>query len=106
MPFRAPDAEARDTKEHREDASAASRALSVIVEPVGQSRGSASDEAVEEMPTADVVEAALADALTKASAAAQWDVVARLAGELEARRKARAGVVDLVAARAKRRGKP
>jgi hypothetical protein len=33
---------------------------------------------------------ALADALTKASSAGQWDVVARLAGELEARVKTRA----------------
>jgi len=55
---------------------------------------------------ADPVETALAEALTKASAAGQWEIVARLAGELEARRKARAGVVDLDAARARRGVKP
>jgi hypothetical protein len=59
-----------------------------------------------EVPLPDAVEIALADALTRASAAAQWDVVARLAGELEARRKARAGVVDLGSARMRRRGNP
>jgi predicted lipoprotein len=51
---------------------------------------------------ANPVEAALATALTQASAAAQWDIVARLAGELEARRRARAGTVDLDAERARR----
>ena len=49
-----------------------------------------------------MVEVALADALTRASAASQWEVVARLAGELEARRKARTTTVDLAAERAKR----
>jgi hypothetical protein len=37
----------------------------------------------------DAVELALADALTRASAAGEWAVVAKLAGELEARRLAR-----------------
>jgi hypothetical protein len=50
----------------------------------------------------DPIEAALGDALTKASAAGQWTVVATLAAELEARRKARAGVVELDAERRKR----
>jgi hypothetical protein len=44
----------------------------------GQSRGNA-----------DPVETALADALTKASAAGEWTTVAALARELEARRKGR-----------------
>jgi len=35
------------------------------------------------------VEAALADALTRASVASQWELVAQLARELEARRRAR-----------------
>ena len=52
----------------------------------------------------DAVEAALADALTAASAAGQWEAVAHLARELEARRRGRLEVVDLDAARAKRKG--
>ncbi len=36
----------------------------------------------------DVVEAALAEALTAATRAGQWEVVAQIARELEARRKA------------------
>ncbi len=49
---------------------------------------------------ADAVEIALADALTKATAAERWDVVAQLARELEARRLARhANVVVLSPAR-------
>ena len=45
----------------------------------------------------DAVEAALADALTKAATAGRFDVVAKLATELEARRLARtsSNVVDL-----------
>ena len=49
----------------------------------------------------DVVEAALADALARAAAAGQWEAVGALTRELEARRRARIGVVDLDAARAK-----
>ena len=56
-------------------------------------------------PNQDPVETALAEALRRASEAAQWDVVAMLARELQARREARADVVDLDAAR-KRRGPP
>lgn len=55
-------------------------------------------------PAGDPVEAALADALTKASAAGQWDVVARIAAELQARREARARVVQLDVERSKRGG--
>ncbi|HEX3850272.1 MAG TPA: hypothetical protein VHW01_04860 [Polyangiaceae bacterium] len=51
----------------------------------------------------DAVEHALAEALQRASAAGEWGAVASLAAELAARRKARAGVVDLDHARAKRR---
>ncbi|MGC4091389.1 MAG: hypothetical protein QM756_26625 [Polyangiaceae bacterium] len=65
-------------------------------EPIGQSTPVSGNP--------DPVEAALATALTQASAAQQWDVVARLAGELEARRKARLEVVDLATERAKRGG--
>ena len=53
-------------------------------------------------PTADPVEAALADALTGATAAGQWEVVATLARELQARREARANVVQLDVERVKR----
>jgi hypothetical protein len=54
-----------------------------------------------------VVESALADAIGMAAAASAWDVVTKLAGELEARRKARqsSSIVDLAAERAKRDGK-
>ena len=51
------------------------------------------------------MEAALATALERASADGQWDVVVTIARELQARRDARAGVVDLEAAR-KRRSTP
>lgn len=43
----------------------------------------------------DPVEAALAEALRGATRAGEWAVVAQLAGELEARRRARAEVVTL-----------
>ncbi len=51
------------------------------------------------------VEAALAAAVAAATTAQQWDVVAQIAGELTARRLARAGagVVDLAEARRKLR---
>ena len=48
------------------------------------------------------VEEALAGALTAASAAGQWDVVAQLAKELEARRLARSGNVVALVAKARR----
>ena len=50
----------------------------------------------------DAVEAALADALTKAAAAGRFDVVGQLARELEARRAPRAGIVDLARERRRR----
>ncbi len=52
-------------------------------------------------PIGDVVEVALADALSRAAAAGEWQVVAALAAELSVRRTAReagskgADVVDL-----------
>jgi hypothetical protein len=49
------------------------------------------------------VEAALAKALEQAAAAGRFDIVALLAGELQARRLARAGVVALNAKRSQRR---
>jgi hypothetical protein len=51
----------------------------------------------------DPVEAALAKAIGEAATAGRFDVVALLAKELEARRLARANVVALDYARAKRR---
>jgi hypothetical protein len=45
------------------------------------------------------VEEALVKAIGEASAAGRWDVVAQLARELEARRSARADVIDLAARR-------
>jgi hypothetical protein len=53
----------------------------------------------------DPVETAIAAALERASIAEQWGAVEVLARELEARRKARAGVLQIDAARAKRLGK-
>jgi hypothetical protein len=50
------------------------------------------------------VEAALAKALAQAAAAGRFDVVARLAGELQARRLARGGVAVLDAKRRQRPG--
>jgi hypothetical protein len=50
----------------------------------------------------DAVEAALAEAVTKATLAGEWGVVKALVGELEARRKARGQVVDLDAVRRER----
>jgi hypothetical protein len=55
-----------------------------------------------ELEVADPVEAALAVALEGAARAAQWTTVEILTRELEARRRARAGVVDLAQERAKR----
>lgn len=50
----------------------------------------------------DPVESALAAALTGATEAGRWDVVAQLAGELQARRSARAG--NVVALKSRQRG--
>jgi hypothetical protein len=51
----------------------------------------------------DPVEVALAAALVAASQAGQWHAVAAVTRELEARRCARTGVINLEAERAKRR---
>jgi hypothetical protein len=50
----------------------------------------------------DPIEQALADALTKAALAGAWDTVRSLTDELQARRRARVGVVPLDAARKRR----
>lgn len=70
--------------------------------PGGLGQTSALDAAGEP----DAIERALADALTRASAAGEWSTVAQLARELEARRVARSApeVVSIAAARAKRGG--
>ena len=52
--------------------------------------------------TPDPVEAALADAISKAALAGDFEVVGKIVAELEARRRARLAVVDLAAERAKR----
>ncbi len=74
-----------------------------------RNHSSASDEQsrVEPSPgqsvgNSDAVEVALATALTSATVAQEWELVAQLARELEARRKARSGTVDLQAEREKR----
>jgi len=86
--------EAGGTAELQQKAEGASQPSAPIGEATAQSR-----------PNQDPVEAALAEALRRASEAGQWEVVAALARELQARREARAGVVDLETAR-KRRGTP
>jgi hypothetical protein len=52
--------------------------------------------------TQSTIEDALAVALSEASRAARWDIVAQLARELEARRLSHAGVTTLEAHRARR----
>ena len=52
--------------------------------------------------TSDPVEFALATALERASAAGQWTAVEILAREIEARRKARTGVVQFDTERRRR----
>lgn len=54
----------------------------------------------------DAVSRALLAALALAEAEQRWAEVAELARALEARKRARAGVVELHAERAKREGKP
>ena len=72
----------------------------------GQGGTPASAQAVQEAVGADPIDLALAGALTAATAAGQWQVVAQLANELQARREAREapGVVSLARARANRAG--
>ena len=53
----------------------------------------------------DPVESALTDALTKAVATGSFDAVRAIVDELAARRKARAGVVDLDTERRRREGR-
>lgn len=80
--------------ERSENAPSESHEIAPVDHTSGQSMG---------LPNGpDAVEIALATALTAASAASQWETVAQLARELEARRKARLEVVDLGAERAKR----
>lgn len=49
------------------------------------------------MPNLETVEDALAFAIARASGAGQWGIVAQLARELEARRLAAAGIMNLSA---------
>jgi hypothetical protein len=72
----------------------------------GQGGTPVSAQAVQEVVAVDPIELALAGALTAATAAGQWQVVAQLATELQARREAREapGVLSLARARAKRGG--
>lgn len=95
MPFRAPDLEAPGTTENMLDREPTRPPSSPIVEPQWHSRGN--DE-----PSADVIETALAEAITRASAAGAWEAVQALTTELRARREARAGVVALDTRRARR----
>jgi hypothetical protein len=56
------------------------------------------------LDASDVVEIALAEALTKAAAAGRFDVVGQIARELEARRLSRTGVTVLERHRLARNG--
>ena len=60
------------------------------------------NEAISVIQSVDAVEQALAKALEAATAAGEWSAVIELARQLEARRQARADVIDLQAQRAKR----
>jgi hypothetical protein len=53
-------------------------------------------------PANSTLEGTLARTIEAAASAQRWDIVAQLARELEARRFARDGVLELAAARAKR----
>ena len=63
---------------------------------VGQDFGPSPDA------TADPVELGIVKLMSRAADAREWDVVRELAAQLEARRKARAGIVDLGAERSRR----
>jgi len=71
---------------------------------VPRSPETAPDEPPSRQTIGDPVELALARALEGATAAREWSTVAQLARELEARRLARAEIVDLGAARRRREG--
>jgi hypothetical protein len=90
---RADDQESRGSIESPHEHDNARPSSSPVVAGVGQSVGNQPDP----------VEVALADALTRASAAGEWTTVALLARELEARRTARASAIDLAAERSARR---
>lgn len=79
----------------------ASRSESLAAEPATTRSDDPPRGVAQHVDHADLVEAALASALATAAAAGQWDVVGRLARELEARRVAvaPANVVPLTAAR-------
>jgi hypothetical protein len=66
---------------------------------VGQSRGNREDR---NPGSGHVVDAALAKALAEASSAGRWDVVTKLAAELEARRARAGNVLDLAEERIRR----
>ncbi|MGC4063157.1 MAG: hypothetical protein QM784_00605 [Polyangiaceae bacterium] len=67
--------------------------------------GDRSNQPIQSEPTdRNPVELALAVALKEATAAGEWTTVAQLARELEARRKARSGVVELADVRARKSG--
>ena len=55
--------------------------------------------------TSDPVELGIVKLMSRVADAGEWDVVRELAARLEARRKARTGIVDFGAERS-RRGKP
>ncbi|HEX3596484.1 MAG TPA: hypothetical protein VHU80_15345 [Polyangiaceae bacterium] len=94
--------ENRGALEKRHDAEADSDAEQRQETPLDQSgtNGSPSDAIGPAIRSG--VEDALADAIRRASAAGAWEVVAELVRELEARRKARADVVELDAERRRR----
>jgi hypothetical protein len=65
--------------------------------------GAVIDCVIDSRAAPDVVEVALADALRRASEAGAWETVGQLARELEARRRARSGVVELGVERERRK---
>ncbi len=67
--------------------------------------GLASDRSIDARSIPCPVEAALADAITKATAVGRFEVLPPLVAELQARRQARSAVVDLTAERRRRGGR-
>jgi hypothetical protein len=90
--------------EHGRAISATSGTASSVDEHEGPSRarGMGRESGPPLDPTADPVELGLVKLMQRAADVGQWDVVRELAAQLEARRKARTGVVDLVAERSRR----
>jgi hypothetical protein len=90
--------QASETTRFPDEPDGVDRSRSVQIDARGHS-------VADKAPAADPVEQALGEAIVRASAAGAWSSVEALTRELQARREARAGVVDLAQAR-RRKGAP